>query len=123
VLAADGRVGLLDDIIGTGWCILADGERVDAAALALDPAQAVLLTALGAHLVRVVPAQVVPEDGPVAAVADIDGVLLAHLRACGHAIQIVRPDFYIFGGIAGPDALAGLLGDLERALSMVAVRQ
>lgn len=82
-----------------------------------SPAHETLLATLGAHLVRVVPADATPETGPVAAVADIDDVLLPHLRACGHAVQIVRSDFYIFGGTADPAAPTDLLTDLDRTLN------
>ena len=100
---------MLDEVVGLGFHVLADGERVTASELGRP------LASIRARIARVVPVGTTLAPGDV---EDIDGVLLRHLRSCGHAIQIVRPDFYIFGGTSDPAGLASLTAELERALSI-----
>lgn len=115
---AGGRTGLLDDVAGFGFHILADGEHVTSSQLTPSLGHSDLLAAISAKIVRIVPAGAAPApaSGPEITVEDCDGVLLPHLRACGQVIQIVRPDFNIFGGTPDAAGLTPLLSELEKAL-------
>lgn len=130
VRGADGRTGLLDDVAGSGFHILVDGERVTADRPTPSPEQAALLKALDARIVRILPTGTRPAaasetpaaetpagGGPAMTVEDTDGVLLPHLRSSGHLLQIVRPDCYIFGGTPNETGFPGLLAELEQALT------
>ena len=54
---------------------------------------------------------------PDGSLADVDGVLLAHLREVGHVVAVVRPDGYLFGA-SGPEGAADLLDGLRRTLAL-----
>jgi 2-polyprenyl-6-methoxyphenol hydroxylase-like FAD-dependent oxidoreductase len=119
-----GRTGLLDEIVGIGF-VLACAE--DPAA-ALDGERRSFLDAIGARVLRVVPASAVGEtvSGDPAdladladVVVDVDGGYLAQLAAAGHVAALVRPDHYLFGGVASTAELPGLVDDLRRQLTGV----
>ena len=55
------------------------------------------------------------------AARDLDGRLDAFLDARGWAAMIVRPDFYIYGGVAAADELPGLVDDLVADLTQAGI--
>jgi len=110
VTTPGGRTGLLDEVYGTGFHVLLDGARLTGGPTAVAGAD--VLNLLGAVVVPLVP---VGGDG----VQDLDGVLLPHLQASGHGAQVVRPDGYVFGGVADPADLPTLLAELAAALHVV----
>lgn len=113
VTTVDGKTGLLDEVFGVGFHVLVDASR--AAGSVVPEQDADLITDLAMSVIRLVPAtDAAPPDG----VADVEGVMLDHLKNCGHAIQIVRPDGYVFGGVAEPSDFPALLADLASALSI-----
>lgn len=122
IVAADGRQGLLDDVAGGGFCLLADG--VAARALAGDGTGKRLRDA-GVRVVELAPdgdtvSGTVSGDGSVNAsepgaavrVADVGGTYRRWFAELGAAAVIVRPDFYVYGAV--PDAAAA--PDLGREL-------
>ncbi|MFG1658520.1 bifunctional 3-(3-hydroxy-phenyl)propionate/3-hydroxycinnamic acid hydroxylase [Micromonospora chersina] len=110
-VAADGRTGRFDEVVGTGFVLL---TREPAA---LDDDATAFLDDLGAHRVTVRPAD---HDGAAGTdVVDLDGVYLPWLAGADAAL--VRPDFYLFGVAAGPDAPAALVADLRRQVSAPAL--
>ncbi|TMR24928.1 bifunctional 3-(3-hydroxy-phenyl)propionate/3-hydroxycinnamic acid hydroxylase [Nonomuraea turkmeniaca] len=118
VREAGGAAGLLDEVAGFGFHVLVDGTRVDARELFFVDDVSAFLGDLDARVLRVIPdgAPVEESGGSVLTVKDLDGVLLSHLRACGHLVQIIRPDFYVFGGVPDQAGLPGLLAELAVAL-------
>lgn len=91
----DGREGLLDDVVGTGWQLLvSSGARP----LVLgDKANAALRTLQAS----------VCDFGPSGDITDLDGTYADWFDALGVEAVLVRPDFYIFGtsDLADIDAL------------------
>ena len=113
-VACGGREGRWDDVVGQGFMIIAGGEDPRAF---LRPDQLAGLEALGARIIRVVAAQPV---GPETAV-DLDGKYLSFLDANGLAAMIVRPDFYLFGGVPGVADLPLLVDALVAELATYGV--
>jgi hypothetical protein len=117
VSTPDGRTGLLDDIVGTGFRI----------ATAADPRphlsadQLAFLTAIGARLVRIVPTdQLRPEaahEADLHTVGDIDSLLLPHPKEVDHAAVILRPDFYLYGTATTLTDLPALVDELRIGLT------
>jgi flavoprotein hydroxylase len=104
VRAADGRVGLFDDVVGRGFALVAtDGDPL----AALDAETGAWFTGIGgvgAH---------VGADAPV---RDLDGTYARWFDAAGATVALQRPDFYVFG-TAAADGARGLVADLRAALS------
>ena len=110
VVAQDGQRGLLDAVVGNGFCLLAAPEA--AQALAADGVDRQLREA-GAHVIELVPGDGSDgSSGGRARVTDVAGTYqrwFSELRAIAVA---VRPDFYIYGTAADPAAAAGLAREL-----------
>jgi flavoprotein hydroxylase len=116
VIDADGRAGRLDEVVGTGWVVLTAADPTPALT---DDARSTL-TRLGAVLVHVT-AGAAPRgsrDDEVRVVRDVDGSLLPRLRAAGHEILVIRPDFYVFGAGTAVDDLPSLLTELIERLHL-----
>ncbi|KAB2352158.1 bifunctional 3-(3-hydroxy-phenyl)propionate/3-hydroxycinnamic acid hydroxylase MhpA [Actinomadura rudentiformis] len=102
-VAWNGRVGLFDEVVGTGRF----------AALAVDDPQAALKDDELAFCARLGVRAIRLDD-----TFDVDGTYRAFLAGAGCTAMVVRPDFQVFGA-AGPGALGGLGGlvrDLRAAL-------
>ncbi|HET6633851.1 MAG TPA: bifunctional 3-(3-hydroxy-phenyl)propionate/3-hydroxycinnamic acid hydroxylase [Streptomyces sp.] len=110
-VAAAGRSGLLDDVVGRGFVLL---TRDDPAEL-LHSDLLRSLALLGVRPVWLRPAG----TGDGAAVVDVDGRYLRWLSGLNAVAVLVRPDFYLYG--AGRDAadteamLGGFLQQLAPA--------
>ena len=78
------------------------------------------LAELGAHVVRVLPpdAEVAEAADGTEAVADVDGVYLPWLRSTGYEAVVIRPDYYVFGGVASVTGLPMLLDELSGQLGL-----
>ncbi|HTY71622.1 MAG TPA: bifunctional 3-(3-hydroxy-phenyl)propionate/3-hydroxycinnamic acid hydroxylase [Actinomycetes bacterium] len=115
VRGADGRVGLHDEIVGTGFVLSGPVDvRPFLGAEALDA-----FARLGGSLVQVVPRHVDPVDeGGLCQVADVDGHYLPLFAGAGIVAALVRPDFYLFGTAERPEDAASLLEDLLHQLGM-----
>ncbi len=109
-----GRTGLLDEVVGSQF-VLACTEDAHAA---LDDDDRAFLTAIGAHVLHLLPAGSEPEPGADAGdtAVDVDGVYLAHLAADSQVAALVRPDHYLFGTAASMGELPELVADLRRQL-------
>ncbi|MEU7384786.1 MULTISPECIES: bifunctional 3-(3-hydroxy-phenyl)propionate/3-hydroxycinnamic acid hydroxylase [unclassified Streptomyces] len=110
-----GRTGLLDEVIGNGFVLLAreDPQRL----LGADALAA--LAEIDTQLVHLVPAA----DRAVGdrAVVDVDGVHLSYLDHVEAVGVLVRPDFYAFGGARDGTGLGELVADLRGRLSSAAL--
>ncbi|MEU6075151.1 bifunctional 3-(3-hydroxy-phenyl)propionate/3-hydroxycinnamic acid hydroxylase [Micromonospora sp. NPDC047074] len=110
-VAVDDRTGRFDAVVGTGFVLVVR----DGTTLALDPDRAAFLDSLGAHVVRVAPAD--GESASPGTVADLDGAYLPWLAGHGADVAVVRPDFYVFG-TATADDLPALVDDLREQVSI-----
>lgn len=115
VRGADGRVGLFDDLVGQGPCVVARGD-VFGVLDGLGPERRERWRALGGRLV-LLGAGPVAADPEVAVVADLDGTYGAWFEARECAAAVVRPDWYLFGSAADGEELDRLLGAVAGLLS------
>jgi 2-polyprenyl-6-methoxyphenol hydroxylase-like FAD-dependent oxidoreductase len=123
IVTSDGRQGLLDDVVGGGFCLLAATPA--ARALTADG----LEKRLGDAGVRVV--ELVPDGDeasgalPAGSRADASGTAASGIRVAdtgktyqrwfaelGAAAVIVRPDFYVYGAVADAAATPDLAREL-----------
>jgi 3-(3-hydroxy-phenyl)propionate hydroxylase len=97
VLLADGRLALLDDVLGPSFALLA-----------VEPTEGALRASvwvsLGARRVRIqlderFPPSTGPHEAPI--VADADGLLRDALADCRGLVVVVRPDRFVLGAF-GP---------------------
>jgi 2-polyprenyl-6-methoxyphenol hydroxylase-like FAD-dependent oxidoreductase len=134
IVTSDGRQGLLDDVVGGGFCLLAAAPA--ARALTADGLDKRLADA-GVRVVELVPdgeeaSGALPVDsrpdasrpdvsGPFAGVrvADTGGTYRRWFAELGAAAVIVRPDFYVYGAVADaaatPDLGRELLSSIGRS--------
>jgi flavoprotein hydroxylase len=105
-----GRTGLFDQSVGTGFMLLATQDPHDV----LDKACLTWCKQLGIRLLRITGDHTA--GGP-ADVVDLDGVYLSLLAGTGQMALLIRPDFYIFGGAAHPREMARLITTLCNKLT------
>ncbi|WP_043829447.1 bifunctional 3-(3-hydroxy-phenyl)propionate/3-hydroxycinnamic acid hydroxylase [Muricoccus aerilatus] len=98
------RSGLVDDIVGTGWCIVAVGPRLIEA---LTADQRAAWEALGGRLAII---------GAPGGLEDRGGIYAEWFAANGCAVAVVRPDWYVYGTASDEEGLAALLQRVARAL-------
>lgn len=103
------QTGLLDDLIGVGWAVLASG--FDPAA-SLGPEERELARTLDIRFVRV------EKSAGENVAVDESGAFADWLEELGVDAVIVRPDFYIFAGVRGADQVGEALGDLRSQLHL-----
>ncbi len=112
-LAVQGRVagaageGLLDELTGNGFTLIAQGGNLRAA---VDADRLAALERLGVALVSL-------DEAQPGGVRDLDGRTGAWLDEHGVHAVLVRPDFYAFGTAVAPTALPALIDDLLDQLS------
>jgi 2-polyprenyl-6-methoxyphenol hydroxylase-like FAD-dependent oxidoreductase len=112
VVAHDGRRGLLDTVIGDGFCLLAAPEA--AQALAADGVGRELQDA-DVHVVELVPGGNSTAGAPPGAgtrVTDTEGTYQRWFSELGATAVAVRPDFYVYGATADSAAAPGLAREL-----------
>lgn len=110
-VAFGGREGRWDDVVGQGFAVIARGINPREA---LRPDQLSALEELGAHLVEVVQ----KSPAGLGAAGDLDGKYMPFLEENGLAAMIVRPDFYLFGGVAMAAELPELVDALFTELAV-----
>ncbi|MCI2809161.1 bifunctional 3-(3-hydroxy-phenyl)propionate/3-hydroxycinnamic acid hydroxylase MhpA [Eoetvoesiella caeni] len=103
-----GKEGRCDDVLGLGWQLI---SNFDVDELLSDGSRE-LLQLLETRVIRPIP--VVDEPNVADAVVDIDGTYFRYFSANNVSAILVRPDFYVFGGVqdkADIDALILRLRD------------
>ncbi|WEK28838.1 MAG: bifunctional 3-(3-hydroxy-phenyl)propionate/3-hydroxycinnamic acid hydroxylase [Candidatus Pseudomonas phytovorans] len=109
----DGRQQRFDDAFGRGFHLLS----IDSDPLAgLNPAHKALLEHLQVTVVRL------SENGAAGTCLDVSGKYHAFLRESGVRTVLVRPDFYIYGGVDDIGELPHLLDAFQRDLKVQNVR-
>jgi flavoprotein hydroxylase len=107
----DGRAGLFDEVLGTGFALVCAEDPDDL----LDADARAFLDSLDARVVRVVPAgSPAPGPGTGPTAYDLDDVYLPVLKRYDAVAVLVRPDFYVFGTAADPAGVPALVEDLRR---------
>lgn len=105
-----GRTGLFDQVVGTGFTLLAteDPHAV------LDDDTLDWCERLRIRLLRVTgdPAANGPAD-----LVDLDGTYRSHLERCGQEALLLRPDHYVFGGVPRTAQMPELTAALRRGLA------
>ncbi len=102
----DGREGLFDDLIGSGFTLLsADGDPL----AGLDESQREFLAALRCNIASL-------EPGAPRGVLDVDGRATGWLADAGVHAVLVRPDLYVFGGASDERDVSALIDDLRAQL-------
>ena len=111
-VAHGGAHGRLDEVTGGGFLVITRG---------FDGRTALADEALDA--LAVIDAKFVVLDGGGAdAVRDVDGRLNAFLATQDWAAMIVRPDYYVYGGVAAEADVPALVDDLLADLAEAGVR-
>lgn len=111
VADAEGE-GLLDEIVGLGFVLLA----ADDPAALLDDRRRAFLDGLGTRCAHVLPAGTEPGVPGPGAVVDIEDRYLPYLAENGATAVLVRPDFTVFGAADGPGELGALVDELAHRL-------
>ncbi len=108
-IAYHGREGRWDDLMGLGFALIsidADPRH------ALRDDQIEALDRLGAKIVRVRPIRGLDPEAAV----DLDAKYLPFMLDNGIRAMIIRPDFYVFGGVRKREDLPGLVDSLLSSL-------
>jgi 2-polyprenyl-6-methoxyphenol hydroxylase-like FAD-dependent oxidoreductase len=103
---AGGREGLFDDVVGSGFTLLAAGGDPLAG---LDESATRFLSALGCNLASL-------QQDARHGVRDVDGRATRWLADAGVHAMLVRPDLYVFGGASDQPDVAALIDDLRAQL-------
>lgn len=106
-----GRSGRLDDLLGPGFQVI--GWNVDPLSL-MDDDQVSFLSEIGA---RAVPASATYKPGRDV-VNDLRGVYARWFEQNKVQAVVVRPDYYVFGGVSDAAQLSQLIDDLRRQLGL-----
>jgi 2-polyprenyl-6-methoxyphenol hydroxylase-like FAD-dependent oxidoreductase len=103
----EGKTGRFDDIIGRGWMIISSAPMPTNL---LSSEQQAFLETLNARF-----AHVTSEDGS-SAINDVEGAYTQFLKEHDLEVMVIRPDFYIFGGVASLKELPKLVDSLRGQL-------
>ncbi|MBJ8339458.1 bifunctional 3-(3-hydroxy-phenyl)propionate/3-hydroxycinnamic acid hydroxylase [Antrihabitans sp. YC3-6] len=107
-VAVDGKTGLFDDLVGTGWVLLTTDPDAFAA---LTDQQRDLINRIG-----IVTAHV-GAPGSGAPIADVDGTYAAWLGSLGRSTVLIRPDFWLFGSVSNAADAGDLLDSFAAGLA------
>ncbi|MPY33714.1 bifunctional 3-(3-hydroxy-phenyl)propionate/3-hydroxycinnamic acid hydroxylase [Streptomyces adustus] len=115
-IAQGNRSGLFDDIVGLGFVLLTTEDPE----LLLTEADFTYLAGLGTRIVRILASGTDPARTAPGEVVDLDDVYLPFLTAAAATTALIRPDFYVYGTAAGPEAVRSLLDGARTALRATA---
>ena len=102
-----GSDGRFDDIVGSGWCIVATDPSV---IRAMTDAQRQAWEGIGGRVAVVTP------TSSAGALEDLEGAYEGWFAARSCAAAVVRPDWYVYGTARDGAGLAVLLDQLARSL-------
>jgi 2-polyprenyl-6-methoxyphenol hydroxylase-like FAD-dependent oxidoreductase len=112
IVGANGLKGLFDDIVGTGWCIVAESGVLDA----LPTYHRDAWKTLGGRIA------IVSKPQTTGALEDADGTYAAWFAAHSCSVAVIRPDWYVYGTARDDGELADLLDRLAQSLHRQEVR-
>jgi 2-polyprenyl-6-methoxyphenol hydroxylase-like FAD-dependent oxidoreductase len=112
IVRADGTKGLFDDVVGSGWCIVAASGVLDA----LPAARQAAWKAFGGRTATVM------EPQTLGTLEDVDGTYARWFAAHSCSAAVIRPDWYVYGTARDGLELSDLLDRLGRSLRHQAVR-
>ncbi len=104
---AGAQEGLFDDVVGSGWCIVAASPEVLSQ---LTAAECQAWDALGGHIVAL------RGRDAASGLVDVDGTYAAWFSANECQAAIVRPDWYLFGTARNAGQISSMLQQLDRSL-------
>lgn len=104
----DGRTGLADDLVGQGWTLISRGD----ARLHLSEAACAILERSGVILLRL------GEHDDAGFCVDIEGDYQRYFAGNDAHAVLVRPDFYVFGGVTDLDQLDALVHEYEAVMAL-----
>jgi 3-(3-hydroxy-phenyl)propionate hydroxylase/flavoprotein hydroxylase len=102
--------GLYDDVVGQGWSVISFKEHPKSV---LRPEQIATLEKLGTHFVHMS-----PDPGEEGKVADLHGTYAKFMEEHGFEAIVVRPDYYLFGGVGTMEELPDLADDWIRKIPL-----
>ncbi|WP_313234782.1 bifunctional 3-(3-hydroxy-phenyl)propionate/3-hydroxycinnamic acid hydroxylase MhpA [Sporosarcina ureae] len=105
-----GKQGFLDDVIGRGWKII---STKDDPRTILSEEQMTILNDLETQFVHITLDQLSTK-----AAIDIDGEYTKYFKENGIETLIIRPDFYIFGGITFYQELPSVIDELSKQIQI-----
>jgi 2-polyprenyl-6-methoxyphenol hydroxylase-like FAD-dependent oxidoreductase len=106
VIELDGARDRADDVVGSGWHIFSRSDVLGQC----DAESQLLLGKLGFRIL----------EFTSAGAKDVEGVYVDFLQTNGLDAVLVRPDFYVFGGVESGGDMNVLLRDLRRQLQLTA---
>lgn len=110
----NGRIARFDDLLANGFHVIAldtdPGQNIDAESAAL-------LTRLGASTIGVTTDPAKTRPGRV--LRDVSGRYARFFAEHGVSVIVVRPDYYVYGGVSDPVQLPALLANLEEQLALL----
>jgi hypothetical protein len=106
----EGRTLRFDDAFGRGFHLISVG---DDPLQRLTGEQRAFLDRLGVSNIRM------SKDGAAGTCRDVSGKYHRFLQEAGLQAVLVRPDFYIYGGVADSSQVPALVDDLRRGLNLV----
>jgi 2-polyprenyl-6-methoxyphenol hydroxylase-like FAD-dependent oxidoreductase len=106
----EGRTLRFDDAFGRGFHLISVG---DDPLQRLTGEQRAFLDRLGVSNIRM------SKDGAAGTCRDVSGKYHRFLQEAGLQAVLVRPDFYIYGGVADSSQVPALVVDLRRGLNLV----
>jgi 2-polyprenyl-6-methoxyphenol hydroxylase-like FAD-dependent oxidoreductase len=112
VVRANGESRLFDDVVGSGWCIVAAPGVLDV----LSASQRSAWKAFGGRTATVAGEQI------AGALEDVGGTYARWLAAQSCSAAVIRPDWYVYGTARDGRELSSLLDRLDRSLNHHAVR-
>jgi 2-polyprenyl-6-methoxyphenol hydroxylase-like FAD-dependent oxidoreductase len=112
IVRRDGVIGRLDDVVGPGFVLISRLGKITEQLAA--PAHARLLQLP----VRYVDLDVVHGEHSL---EDVGGRLVPFMTTLGWDVMLVRPDFYIYGGDAGPQGVARLIDQFLHDIEYVGI--
>lgn len=107
LVRTSGREALFDDVVGSGWCIVATEPGVIDA---LTPSQRDTWNAVGGRTALVGAQQI------AGVLEDVDGTYSAWFAPRSCVAAVVRPDWYVYGTARDGRELSAVLQGLEKSL-------
>ncbi|WP_404442134.1 bifunctional 3-(3-hydroxy-phenyl)propionate/3-hydroxycinnamic acid hydroxylase [Sutcliffiella horikoshii] len=102
------KVGLLDDLIGSGWTIISTNGNPNAI---FNKEQKQFLDVIGTHFI-----EVTLDASNDNAYYDMEGTYKEYFQQNQMEAIIIRPDFYVFGAAASKSELTTIVDELKKQM-------